>query len=244
MVKTVAEKLGDDKTQVKGAIVSTSDLTGELDFKDKKQFQGVKRYLIDKEMSGTEIIELLDKFLRGFFALSFEAGDSVLKIKPKAPKSGKPESGKRESPVGERFHAGEELSIAERMQKSSISNIREAIGINEKFLFINELFNGDLGRYNKILDDINELPTKKGVDTYLASDLITFAHKNAYDTALLIAGDQDFIHPVLEVRMMGKLVVNAFTERSWAEKLKSVCDDTRVLNRDFLGGCWKVEKGR
>jgi len=60
------------------------------------------------------------------------------------------------------------------MQKSQISNIREAIGINDKFLFINELFNGDLGRYNKIIDDINELPTKKGVETYLLELKIQF----------------------------------------------------------------------
>jgi hypothetical protein len=91
-VRIIALKLGKNKTLVKGAIVSTSDLTGELEFKDKKQFQGVKRYLIESEMSGTEILGLLDKFPKSFFALSFETEDSKLKIKPKAPKSGKPKS--------------------------------------------------------------------------------------------------------------------------------------------------------
>lgn len=89
-VRMLAEKLGDEKTNITGAIVSTNDLTGEIDFKDKKQFQGVKRYLLDTEMSGTEIITLLDKLPKTFFALSFNAGDNKLKIKPKAPKSGKP----------------------------------------------------------------------------------------------------------------------------------------------------------
>ncbi len=76
-------------------------------------------------------------------------------------------SGNSDNPVAEKFQASEEQSFADKMQKSSITNIREAIGINEKFLFINELFNGDLSKYNKILDDINALPSKKGVDTYL-----------------------------------------------------------------------------
>ena len=89
LVRVVAEKLGEEKTNVKGAIVSTSDLTEVLDFKEKKQFQGVKRYIIDKDMSGKEIIELLDKFPKSFFALSFDVEDTKLKIKPKAPKSGK-----------------------------------------------------------------------------------------------------------------------------------------------------------
>lgn len=92
LVRIFAEKLGDERTNVKGAIVSTNDLTGEIDFQDKKQFQGVKRYLIDKEMSGTEILGLLDKFPKTFFALSFSVGDDILKVKPKAPKSGKPGS--------------------------------------------------------------------------------------------------------------------------------------------------------
>jgi hypothetical protein len=86
----VAEKLGAGKTQVTGAIVSTSDLAGEIEFKEKKQFQGVKRYLIDKEMSGKEIIDLIKKFPKNFFALSFSNGKDTLKTKPKAPKSGKP----------------------------------------------------------------------------------------------------------------------------------------------------------
>lgn len=90
LVRAVAEKLGSEKTNVTGAIVTTADLTGELDYQDKKQFQGVKRYIIDAEMSGDEIIALLDKLPKAFFALSFTVGDTKLKIKPKAPKSGKP----------------------------------------------------------------------------------------------------------------------------------------------------------
>jgi hypothetical protein len=99
LVRVVAEKLGDEKTRITGAVVSTQDLTGELEFKDKKQFQGVKRYLIDNEMSGEEVISLLDKFPKNFFALSFEVGKTKLKIKPKAPKSGKPgKSGEKPKP--------------------------------------------------------------------------------------------------------------------------------------------------
>lgn len=98
LVRILAQKLGEEKTIVKGAIVSTSDLTGELKFKDKKQFQGVKRYLIESEMAGEEIINLLDKFPKNFFALSFKVGEEVLKIKPKAPKSGKPGKEKEGGP--------------------------------------------------------------------------------------------------------------------------------------------------
>jgi hypothetical protein len=90
LVKDMAQKLGSTKTNVTGVVVSTGDLTGQLDFKSKKQFMGIKQYGVDKEMSGNEIIVLLNKLPKAFFALSFKANDSELKIKPKAPKSAKP----------------------------------------------------------------------------------------------------------------------------------------------------------
>jgi hypothetical protein len=92
LVRIVAEKLGEQKTIVKGAIVSTADLTEKIKFQEKKQFQGVKRYILEDEMSGKEIISLLNEFPKAFFGLSFSCSEdeTVLKIKPKAPKSGKP----------------------------------------------------------------------------------------------------------------------------------------------------------
>ncbi|MCX6746860.1 MAG: hypothetical protein NTU63_01860 [Candidatus Pacearchaeota archaeon] len=92
LVRIVAEKIGDEKVGVTGAVISTSDLGNELEFKSKKQFMGIKQYIIEKEMSGNEIVELLKKLPRAFFALSFNGKENVLKIKPKAPKSAKPKN--------------------------------------------------------------------------------------------------------------------------------------------------------
>ena len=97
MVRTLAEKLGDEKSHIKGAIITTGSL--DIDFKEKKQFQGVKKYIIEKEMSGNEILNLINEFPKAFFALTFDSQDSKLKIKPKAPKSGKPSSKKGAKPV-------------------------------------------------------------------------------------------------------------------------------------------------
>lgn len=97
LVRMVAEKLGDKKTKVSGAIISTSDLKDKIQFTEIKQFQGVKRYLIDYELSGKEILSLLNEFPKVFFALTFDADENnSLKIKPKAPKSGKPGKGYEE----------------------------------------------------------------------------------------------------------------------------------------------------
>ncbi|PJE81187.1 hypothetical protein COU58_03800 [Candidatus Pacearchaeota archaeon CG10_big_fil_rev_8_21_14_0_10_32_42] len=94
MTRTMAEKVGNEKVMVTGAIISTLDLTGKVDFKEKKQFQGVKRYVLEKEMTGKEILSLLNESPKSFFGLSFVVNENnALKVKPKAPKSGKPGKG-------------------------------------------------------------------------------------------------------------------------------------------------------
>jgi len=104
LVRIVAEKLKEKKTTITGAIISTLNLKENPEFSrflehaEIKQFQGIKRYLIKEEISGNELINLLDKSPKAFFALSFEYEGNKLKIKPKAPKSGKPSSKGGESP--------------------------------------------------------------------------------------------------------------------------------------------------
>jgi hypothetical protein len=46
-------------------------------------------------------------------------------------------------------------TLADKIGQSSIVNLKNAIGINDKFLFINELFKGDIQEYNKTIDKLN-----------------------------------------------------------------------------------------
>jgi len=81
---------------------------------------------------------------------------------------------------------------------------------------------------------------QKGVDSLLTFDLITLAARNAYDVAIVIAGDQDFACPALEVRMLSKQVENAFLDnRSWSPVLKSIADKTVNLDESYLYDRWQ-----
>lgn len=98
LVREVAEKVGDRKVHVTGAIVSTQNLKENLEFYDllahaeTKQFAGVRTFIITAEMTGKEILNFMNKNPKLFFALTFATpdGDYILKVKPKAPKSAKP----------------------------------------------------------------------------------------------------------------------------------------------------------
>ncbi len=55
------------------------------------------------------------------------------------------------------YRANGDNSIAAKMQKNKIADLKTAIGINEKFLFINEIFKGETAAYNKAIDDLNNI---------------------------------------------------------------------------------------
>jgi hypothetical protein len=94
---------GMDSVRVNGVIVSTLDLRSEIKFDLKKvgNFQGVRKHVVDCEVNSEEIFALMDKYPKAFFALSFSGKDFVLKIKAKAPTSGKPGKEKDEGPVAD-----------------------------------------------------------------------------------------------------------------------------------------------
>ena len=50
---------------------------------------GVRKYMIESQMTGKQIIELCENQTKAFIALSFNAGENQLVIQPKSPKSAK-----------------------------------------------------------------------------------------------------------------------------------------------------------
>ncbi|PKP53461.1 MAG: hypothetical protein CVT92_03980 [Bacteroidetes bacterium HGW-Bacteroidetes-1] len=63
--------------------------------------------------------------------------------------------------------SSEDNTIAARIGKSKINDLKQAIGINEKFLLINELFEGNISLYNKAIDELNGFQSLNGAKTYL-----------------------------------------------------------------------------
>ena len=87
-----------DKVKVKGIIFATKDLTGEssIEFEQIKNVMGVKKHIVDTELTKEQILEACSKFPYNSINLSFETEYGKLKIKEKAPKSGKPGKGDKE----------------------------------------------------------------------------------------------------------------------------------------------------
>lgn len=61
----------------------------------------------------------------------------------------------------------EEVTLAEKLQQNPVRDLKSAIGINDKFLFVNELFGGSMEKYNKSIENLNDLKTLNGAMIYL-----------------------------------------------------------------------------
>lgn len=68
------------------------------------------------------------------------------------------------------FHVEEpeDNSLAAKLQRAHVSDIRLALGINDKVMIINELFMGSVERYNKSIDALNDFPTLSGARVYMS----------------------------------------------------------------------------
>lgn len=59
---------------------------------------------------------------------------------------------------------------------------------------------------------------EKGVDVFIASDLLVHAFDDQYDTAILVSEDGDFVPAVQEVQRLSKKVENAYFKTSYLSK--------------------------
>ena len=74
---------------------------------------------------------------------------------------------------------------------------------------------------------------EKEVDIMLATDMLSMAYMNNYDTAILVTGDSDFSYTVEEVQRIGKRVENASFKRTSSYHLRKVCDRFILLD-DYM----------
>jgi uncharacterized LabA/DUF88 family protein len=86
-------------------------------------------------------------------------------------------------------------------------------------------------------------PYEKGVDVQLATDMLTHSFKNNYDTAILVAGDNDFVPSLQAVKDMGKHIeVALFGKEETSQELRRVADKILPINAKLLSECWKQLK--
>ena len=68
-------------------------------------------------------------------------------------------------------------------------------------------------------------------DIHLAVDMVKLAYNNAYDTAILVSSDGDFVPAINAVQEIGKKVEDIGFEHKFSFHLKQVCDRFTKLQK-------------
>jgi len=76
------------------------------------------------------------------------------------------------------IHSKKAVEISQHLQEASIKDLRKAIGINDKYLFINELFGGDEKLFENSIKTINQFNIFAEADFWIKKELIAIKKWN------------------------------------------------------------------
>ena len=77
---------------------------------------------------------------------------------------------------------------------------------------------------------------EKGVDVAISIDMLSMAHKNIYDVAILVSCDGDYVKAVDAVKETGKHVEIACFQKAY--QLRQCADKVIHLDKTTLTGLW------
>ncbi len=98
-----------------------------------------------------------------------------------------------------------------------------------------------LCRMQKVKIDGKTVYQVKEDDIHLAVDMVKLAYNDAYDTAILVSSDGDFVPAIKAVKEKGRRVENIGFPNKFSYHLKQVCDRFRQITQNELNYCFNEE---
>ncbi len=83
-----------------------------------------------------------------------------------------------------------------------------------------------------------DIMVEKGVDVMLATDVVTNAYNDHYDTAIVVSGDADFYPALQAVKDVGKHIEVAAFDMNLSAESARVADVVQKFNKTFFTGLW------
>ncbi len=68
--------------------------------------------------------------------------------------------------------------ISEKLANLPLKSLKGAIGINDKILLVNELFKGDMGKYNDLIDRLDRFSSFGEAKTFLSNEIVPIYNWN------------------------------------------------------------------
>ena len=128
----------------------------------------------EKEQSPAEIKEIIEeKVEESSFAFNFDlTEEETLDISPNQRNLLDEIQEVGGESVNEKYAEGTQPeSVAEKMTNTKIEDLRKAIALNQKFLFMKDLFSGEKSSYDEAIDKLNSCHTIQEAKSFLASEV-------------------------------------------------------------------------
>ncbi len=139
------------------------------------------------------------------------------------------------------------LANGRQLQRIYYYNIRQESDTNpnvgfEQQKFLDSLYDTPyvevrLGIWKQRGDTMVE----KGVDVMLATDLVTHAYNDHYDTAIVVSGDADFYPALQAVKDVGKHIEVAAFDMNLSAESGRVADVTINFKKTYFTGLWMTK---
>ncbi|MFT7614394.1 MAG: hypothetical protein ACI9J3_003376 [Parvicellaceae bacterium] len=68
--------------------------------------------------------------------------------------------------------SSEPLSLADKLKKQPITNLASSIGMNQKFLFMNDLFQGERDAFHESISELDSFDSYLDADNYIKNNLV------------------------------------------------------------------------
>ena len=93
------------------------------------------------------------------------------------------------------------------------------------------------------LDISDHSKKEKGIDVWIAIDMVKEIINNNIDCVVLISGDADFVPAFSLIKETGKDVLSCFVPRGYSNELRQKFP-FKILNKEMLNNCFRDYKGK
>ena len=138
----------------------------------------------------------------------------------------------------------QKLAKGRQLQRIYYYNIRQESDTNpnvgvEQSKFLDSLYDTPYVEVRLgIWKQRGDIMVEKGVDVMLATDVVTNAYNNHYDTAIVVSGDADFYPALQAAKDVGKHIEVAAFDMNLSAESARVADVVQKFNKTFFTGLW------
>lgn len=65
------------------------------------------------------------------------------------------------------------MEVSDKLANLPLKTLKGAVGINDKILLVNQLFKGDMGKYNEMIDAIDKMGSFQQAKSFIQSEIVT-----------------------------------------------------------------------